>query len=340
MGDSTNADNVRRIEETRIFMSNLRDSAACGTSPTPNPTTRTPTPAPFQAPTPAPFQAPPPIQAPTSAPSFCFSGDSSVQVLDKGLIAMKDLKVKDLVYVGNHGKQSHYQEVYAFGHWNPSAMVAYLQIYTQGSSNPLEISSAHLLFVHGKKDAVRADMIRPGDYLLKKTKEEPTESLIEVTKITTITKKGAYMPLTKDGTIVVNNIDASSYVSIMESAPNVVHKFLQFISEETLLHWWTTPYRMVCPLTNLCENDYDKDGIAHWLSLGKYVAVTGDQWWTGGQMIGVALFMIFMLFFVAVEKFLDHPWIAGIMFLGVLVKTKRDQAMEGKKKNNNKNKLA
>ena len=65
--------------------------------------------------------------------------------------------------------------------------------------------------------------------------------LIQVTKVDKIARNGAYMPLTKDGTIVVNDILASTYVSIMDDAPIVVSEYQKVWSEDQLLHWWLAP---------------------------------------------------------------------------------------------------
>jgi hypothetical protein len=152
---------------------------------------------------------------------------------------MKDLQPGDKVMAANQK----YQTVYSFGHVNEDAEDLFYQIHTRegldisSSEVPLEMTGNHLIFKVGG-EAVRADKIQAGDKL---------SSGQTVTKVSTTKKQGLYMPLTVDGTIVVNGILASSYVSIMEEAPRTVHAALGYIkNEQNLLHWWLAPYRMMC----------------------------------------------------------------------------------------------
>jgi hypothetical protein len=243
---------------------------------------------------------------------------------------MKDLQVQDKVYIGNKGNQPQYQQVYAFGHLDASSPTEYLIIHTaQSGSNPLEISPAHLLYVNGKTDPVRADAIQPGDILSHKPVDAPAKA-VAVTKVDRIIRKGAYMPLTKDGSIVVNGIHASTYVSILENAPGIVTKFQSFLSEHDLLHWWLAPYRMVCTgvSSNLCQNDYNQDGIAYWLAAGKYIAQVGDGWGLVFQLVGVAAFTLSMAAGVAFEALFGSCW--GLLLLGLLIVTKSQMKVFGK----------
>ncbi|CAB9514841.1 Protein hedgehog [Seminavis robusta] len=313
-----------------------------GPVPTPKPTQnpnnftpRKPTPVPTLGPTPTQL----PIEAPTVAPTIlpteaptptCFSEDSQVIVLGQGQTPMKDLKVRDKVLVGTQGNQTQYQEVYAFGHYDTSSPTDFLAIYTQPINHhyyyqPMEVSPGHLLFVHGKEVAVRADSVKAGDYLIQKTSTETAsttndDSLLQVSRIESRTKIGAYMPLTKDGTIVVNGIAASAYVSILDDAPDIVQKYMAIMSEETLLHWWLAPYRLVCIhiSAKLCENDYNEEGIAYWLAIGKYIAATGNHCWIGIQLVGLAVVTSFMAVFVALEVMVDHFWLAALAGLAAL----------------------
>ena len=105
----------------------------------------------------------------------------------------------------------------------------------------------------------------------------------------------------------------------MEHAPSVIAKYLTIfgVTEDTLLHWWLAPYRMVCLgiSTKLCHNDYlyNEEGIAYWLVIGKHIAATGKEWGSVSQMVGVVIFGFLMAVLVAVESmvmFLATP--AGI----------------------------
>jgi len=116
------------------------------------------------------------------------------------------------------------------------------------------------------------------------------------------------MPLTAKGTIVVNSIKASTYVSIMENAPEVVNKVLTVVSEDQLLHGWLAPYRIFClqVAPSLCHNNYQEgeEGIAHWLLFGKILAEFGDNLGWFGQALGLVVVGIFIRICLALEAVL------------------------------------
>ena len=214
--------------------------------------------------------------------SACFSKDSKVQVQGVGSVPMINLNVGDMVLTGN-GK---YESVYAFGHYNAQAKTKFLQLHTKNSK--LEMTGNHL--VYKDDEPVRADMVKVGDSLSSGT----------VTKITTVVKKGLFMPLTKDGTIVVDGNLASTYVSIAEEAPSVAEKASMFVANEhALVHWWLAPYRMLClgVSNSFCNVAGTEDGILNWLNYGKSLAEFADNQHSFWQyMMGIPLFFIFAFF--------------------------------------------
>ena len=265
----------------------------------------------------------------------CFSGDTTVQVQGKGAVPMKELHVNDQVLVGKDSNNKPiYQPVYGFGHHETSTPKEFLQIHTSPSSGkPLELSAIHLLYVQGKKDPVRADSIEVGDVLVQTSVEDSTK-VVKVTKVKKVVREGAYMPLTKDGTVVVNNILASSYVSILDEAPEVVSKYLSVFSDDQLLHWWLAPYRMVCQgMPSLCMNDKNEEGIAYWLVFGKSLAKMANGWGFVAQIVGVVVVGLFMAFCMGLEAsvafFGTVPGaVAGVAALGLANK----MIVGGKKK--------
>jgi hypothetical protein len=196
--------------------------------------------------------------------SFCFSKDATAEVEGTGPVAMEDLQVGDRVLTGS-GK---YQPIYSFGHYSEDRAADFLQIYTQGNKQPLEMSGNHLLFKEG--EAVRADSVKVGDVL----------SNGQVTKIGSQFKQGLYMPLTEEGTIVVNGVVASSYVSITEEAPSAVKTSKAFLgNEQNLLHWWLSPYRMMClgVSSSFCNGSFTEQGILNYLNMGQELAKFADN---------------------------------------------------------------
>mmetsp|Transcript_2264 Transcript_2264/g.5289 ORF Transcript_2264/g.5289 Transcript_2264/m.5289 type:complete len:182 (-) Transcript_2264:9-554(-) len=136
---------------------------------------------------------------------ICFSGRSQVEVQGRGQVDMKDLKIGDLVLVENNK----FEPVYSFGHINHSTETEYLQIFTQSSRHPLEMSSDHMVFVEGRR-SVPASSVQVGDKLIVGT---DSHTLTKVVTIKEIVRRGMYAPFTKSGTIVVNGILASCFVS-------------------------------------------------------------------------------------------------------------------------------
>lgn len=254
--------------------------------------------------------------APTACPTCaCFSGDSTVEVEGQGPTAMRDLRVSDSVFVGGEDTTDQYQPVYAFGHHDASTPTVYVRIHTNASSphnilDPLEISPAHLVYIKGQSQPVRADTVEPGHSVIFQL-ENSSAAVVTVTRVDTITRPGAFMPLTAKGTIIVNSIQASTYVSIIENAPQVVNKVLMVMSEDQLLHGWLSPYRVLClQLTPwLCrtqghKEEEEEEGIAHWLLFGKSLAEFGNTLGWFGQALGLVAVGVFIGLSMVLETIL------------------------------------
>jgi hypothetical protein len=83
-----------------------------------------------------------------------------------------------------------------------------------------------------------------------------------VTKISMTKKQGLYAPLTEGGSITVDGVLASNYVSLADTAQKTVDAAENYVgNEETLFHWWLAPYRMMCLgiSSNLCSGDNTSD---------------------------------------------------------------------------------
>ncbi|CAB9521899.1 peptidase S8 and S53, subtilisin, kexin, sedolisin [Seminavis robusta] len=234
----------------------------------------------------------------------CFSADTTVTVKGKGTVPMTDLQVGDLVMTTTTNS---YEPIYAFGHFHKTLPMEYLQIRLEGVSNqkPLEVTGNHLLFVQGRTDPVAADSIQVGDVLSKGQQQEHV-----VTSITTVTKAGAYLPLTPSGTILVNDgtVVASTYVSIAKDAPVIVQAFLKILSEQSLFHAWMAPTRMLCQYVSnsYCQSTSPTtinadDGILTWLHAGLALAKFGEQQVPNVQAVGMLLALTLLAVFVSLE---------------------------------------
>ena len=194
----------------------------------------------------------------------CFSGTSLVDVVGKGHIQMKELRVGDNVYFGRDRK--YYEPVYTFGHYNPDEVAEFLQIATTTAAHDksLEISPNHMIFVNGGGHSP-ASAIRVGDYIL-----NDSGDLVPVTAITVVKRKGVFAPFTPSGTIVVNGIKASTYVTLFQHnnkltvlLGGVLHTTTG-LTYQWLAHAFLLPYRIKC-VRRKCEERYTSDGINIWL---------------------------------------------------------------------------
>jgi hypothetical protein len=194
----------------------------------------------------------------------CFSSTDTVHVLTRGEIGMKYLQVGDKVLTG----KNKYEPIYSFGHYHESKVWNFVKLQT--SKQSLTVSGDHLVFfLTDRPDPIRADEVKVGDHL----------STGIVSMISTTQKQGLYMPLTPSGKIIVNNVEASAYVSMADYAPIQQHPLLRFwMSEHLLSHLWLSPYRVYCMgvCSSYCPNhakNIDGDeGIMGYLLAGKELA--------------------------------------------------------------------
>ena len=257
----------------------------------------------------------------------CFSESAVVQVQGKGDVLMKELVVGDKVLTG----KNNFQPVYSFGHHKENSIeMKFFQIYTDSSANdPLEMTGNHMIFVvdeNGHANAIRADQVLVGDHVRKGGSSGET---VAVTKIETTQKTGLYMPLTPDGTIVVNGLVASNYISISDTAPGVVEHSQMFfpMTEQTLSHWWMSPFRMLCMgvSSGFCSSGYsgssayeveaEDEGILPFLLMGRHFAHVAENQPTLVRFVmGVPTFLLFGMF-----NFVEHvffgPSLAPFLFI-------------------------
>jgi len=222
----------------------------------------------------------------TEIPGFgvvvCFPGNVMVQKLidDKTtkIIRMEELKFGDVVRVA----EDEYSRVYSFGHYQRDGKIPYLQVHHQLSQQkqamppPLELSEEHMVYVirQNEKEGsfVPARSILTGDTLLwassshssVKKNEQDQYYMTKVRKINYVWRKGAYAPFTESGTILVNDILASNYVSMFLQQSGLDLP----VTEQWLYHSFQAPQRLICSkLSHLCTNEtYNEEtGISVWL---------------------------------------------------------------------------
>merc|ERR1719309_1532478 len=96
---------------------------------------------------------------------------------------------------------------------------AYLTIHTE-DGNKVSLSGTHVMFVNNYED-VMAENVNIGDMVIIKDGNNVTKS--RVVKIEAEEQEGAYVPLTEQGTLLVDGVLASSYT-------NVPHDIAQFLA--------------------------------------------------------------------------------------------------------------
>jgi hypothetical protein len=271
----------------------------------------------------------------------CFSGETLVTVQNKGLLKMKDLMVNDQVYTGSDGRGNpKYQSIYSFGHLDRSTPVEYIRIYATKNDNPIELTPAHLIFLADTQDPVRAGAVKAGDKLVLAKSDTNAMEHAVVTKVDSVTRTGAFLPLTPDGTIVVNNLVASTYVSIDHNTPDIINHFSWLVmSQHNLLHWWLAPYRMVCMgiSPQLCQNDFAEDGIVHWLHVGENLALFGEKQHSWVQRAGVgiitaAMFVLVVIEYIFTPKFGAMGFTLVAVMISCIWKRCRSASIKNKKK--------
>jgi hypothetical protein len=185
---------------------------------------------------------------------ICFSGSSTVTLEDGSSVAMKHLQIGDRVQVSADGK---FDTIYSFGHYEPNTVAEYLRIQTTTSKQAIELSAQHMLFLANKKYAVPAALVKVGDVLL---------GAGAVTQIDSVLRKGAFAPFTGSGTIVVNHVVASNYVSLTGRTT-----FMGVVDMHRLAHLAVTPRRILCQMMSSgCRHNveqYTVDGVATWIPL-------------------------------------------------------------------------
>jgi hypothetical protein len=218
----------------------------------------------------------------TNPISFCFSGENTVDVKGRGTIPMASLQLGDEVLVGS-GK---YEPVYSFGHRHETAEASFLRFLPSG----LELSTDHMVLVGGHY--IPASTVRVGDFFETAT----TATLMLVESIETVKRKGVYAPFTMSGTIAVNNVKASSYVSFQGSDHLMIGKWRTPLTFQWLAHMSQGPHRMWIRLFGVGAEEYTEDGMSTWIKLPHGLG----QWYLEQNSTVMLVLMVPVLAFLVV----------------------------------------
>ena len=131
---------------------------------------------------------------------------------------MDSIKIGDSVRVGPGNE---FARVYSFGHYDKNMHAEYVQIRTDVSASPLELTKDHMVFVQDGSfsKSVPASAVNVGDKLVVANGDGVTE----VRKIKRVTRRGAFAPFTKTGTIVVSDVASRFQLRVPHGRESSLH---------------------------------------------------------------------------------------------------------------------
>lgn len=186
----------------------------------------------------------------------CFPPDTTVMVegsAGAGSKLMKDLKVGDRVLSTTATGELVYSPVIALLHKSPKTIMTYVKITTENNKHLL--TPSHLLFRHKRStgsldtsEAVFASKIQTGDYVFSLSSNKSIVAE-RVNGISYVDIKGAYGPLTEEGTLVVNNMATSCYA---------------VIENHSMLHMLFAPLRFLYSWSPGLFSSLDEQNDQHW----------------------------------------------------------------------------
>ncbi|KAK6177629.1 hypothetical protein SNE40_015690 [Patella caerulea] len=187
------------------------------------------------------------------ADNICFPGDVSLTLESGEVIAMDELKQGHRVLAVTEGGQLVFSEVKTFLKRYPDNMAVYLDLITEDGQT-MSLSESHVIFsstTNNTKEMIPnfAGRVNIGDYLFTTDNCQSGICPVKVKTITHNVRKGVYVPLTDEGTVVVSNMVASCYSSI----------------NHHLAHLFMTPIRRYPWLLG----DYQQQGYSPFISFLK-----------------------------------------------------------------------
>jgi len=187
----------------------------------------------------------------------CFPEFSQV-ITPNGLLTMSQIQIGENVLTQNSLGNQFYTPVIGFLHYEPSVVLSnYIRIETN-SGHALTISVNHLLFTTSHTEGVRASAVQIGDKVWIQN-----NSLAEVKSTGFVRARGAYAPLTAEGTLFVDGILTSSYA--YDDAV-IGHRVCHAVFAP--FRWYYGVKKAIWPNHHVPVNEtwYDKHGIMWYAS--------------------------------------------------------------------------
>ena len=222
----------------------------------------------------------PPFYCALASRTQCFSDRATVQVKDRGETRMDQLHVGDEVLSADGVA---YTKVYSFGHRDRHRTAEFLQIHTNSSTSPMEVTADHLLFVRNV-GPVPAKDIQVDDELAVSW-QSPAVRVLSIGKVQRL---GMYAPFTVSGDVQVNGVPASNYIAL----PAVFQEQITYQQQIWLQHTAYAPYRYYCRWVG-CHGDDNHDeetghsrAVKFWLPLLHWLE-TQHQLVRAGILLGI-----------------------------------------------------
>lgn len=148
--------------------------------------------------------------------SICFPSDATVRLADGSVRTMENLRLGDRVQVVRDDGSVGYEDVYLMTHDDPSIAADYLDVALSGGGR-LRLSPRHFVPVAQGGDAhwrerviVGADELKAGDTIWHRA-GDGTMATATVASVHRFRTLGAFNPMTRSGTIVVDGVVASAH---------------------------------------------------------------------------------------------------------------------------------
>jgi hypothetical protein len=219
------------------------------------------------------------------------------------MIPMSSLQVGDMIKTSD----DRFSRVVSFLHDDPDADMDYIQIYTDGSDQPLEVSHDHFLYknVTPNKQVILAQDVQVGDML-------DGAGSGKVTHIQTVKCQGLYAPVTENGTILVSGVSASCYVHFMDGVASTIQIYAS--------HAALSPLRLACAYDfGICQNERHEDGYTNNLSWLIRFGLQLSQWSGWMQQLVVLVSSPVLMGLASLEVMIHHSTMTAAVSMGLLM---------------------
>ncbi|KAG5673030.1 hypothetical protein PVAND_003108 [Polypedilum vanderplanki] len=198
--------------------------------------------------------------------SGCFSLDSTVETEDGKRKSLADLQLGERVLSVNSNGETVFSEVIMFLDREINQTREFVQIKTDGGAL-LRLTPAHLLLLwkpHSHETKyLYADQVEENDFLLVNVNGnlEPQR----VTEVRAVLSRGFVAPLTREGTVVVNDVAASCYALV--NSQTLAHiSFMPFRTFKTIEHWFNSGRNQ----NSIDSKSISKQNGIHWYANALY----------------------------------------------------------------------